>query len=297
MTDAPLKFHPLADIFPLMEGVEFDELVADIKAHGLHEEIVLFDGMILDGRNRYRACLAADVAAITYNADKYISDPATYVVSANLHRRHLTQDQRRALIAKLVKAQPEKSDRQIAKTANVDHKTVASVRSEIEERGEIPHVEMRTDSKGRKQPTKKPANKRAKATQPGMDPDRDIINTTLDLVMRMDPGQRTEFFALLREKFGAEIRDLVKTVVRETVINVEAQLKKRGRPKGSKNKPKSLTAEDVDASPQHAEGNAIGPEKSAEIMRPRFAALDSETPPNKDGLDIPGFLRRDAAAS
>jgi ParB-like chromosome segregation protein Spo0J len=55
-----LKFHPLADLFPLTEGAEFDALVADIKANGLNEDIVLFEGMILYGRNRYRACLAAD---------------------------------------------------------------------------------------------------------------------------------------------------------------------------------------------------------------------------------------------
>jgi hypothetical protein len=46
-----LKFHPLADTFPLMEGVEFNELVADIKANGLREKIDLYQGRIVDGRN------------------------------------------------------------------------------------------------------------------------------------------------------------------------------------------------------------------------------------------------------
>jgi hypothetical protein len=86
-------------------------------------------------------------------------DPWAYVTSANLHRRHLTAEQKRDLIAKLIKATPEKSDRQIAKTVKADHKTVASVRAEKEGRGEIPHVETRTDSKGRKQPTRKTTTK------------------------------------------------------------------------------------------------------------------------------------------
>jgi ParB-like chromosome segregation protein Spo0J len=150
-----VKFHPLADIFPLMEGAEFDELVADIKANELSAPIVTYEGMILDGRNRYRACIAAGVKPDLIKGDEWVGDPAAYVISANIHRRHLTAKQKGELIAKLIKAAPEKSNRQIAKAAGVSHTHVNKVRAEMEEAGDVETVSTSVDTKGRKQPAHK----------------------------------------------------------------------------------------------------------------------------------------------
>src|SRR5262249_50226484 len=149
------QFHPVADMFPLMEGEEFDALGADIKANGLVEDIVLYEGMILDGRHRYRACLAAGVEPrfTDYRGD----DPTAYVMSANIRRRHLNAEQRRDLLVKLVAAQPQKSDRAIAREAKVDHHQVSRARKKAEATGTVAPVEKRVggDGKARKQPAKK----------------------------------------------------------------------------------------------------------------------------------------------
>jgi hypothetical protein len=68
-----------------------------------------------------------------------------------LPRRHLTPEQKYELVAKILKAEPQRSDRAIGKLAKVDHKTVASVRRDKEGRGEIPHVATHEDAKGRMQ--------------------------------------------------------------------------------------------------------------------------------------------------
>jgi N6-adenosine-specific RNA methylase IME4 len=94
-----LPFHPLAEIFPLMEGKAFDALVASIKANGLREAIVIFERKVLDGRNRERACAVAGIgpAYEPFCGD----DPVAFVVDANLHRRHLNESQRAMVAAKL----------------------------------------------------------------------------------------------------------------------------------------------------------------------------------------------------
>lgn len=92
--------HPAADLFPLLQGDEFAALVEDIKQHGQLEPVEILGGTdeILDGRNRYRACVEAGVTPRTIR--KHLSDqgPYEYVISKNLRRRQLTPD-RAAMVA------------------------------------------------------------------------------------------------------------------------------------------------------------------------------------------------------
>jgi ParB-like chromosome segregation protein Spo0J len=93
------EFHPLAAIFPVMAEPEIADLAADIKTNGLRVPIVLYQGKILDGRNRYRACDKAEVEPqfVEYEGDQ----PIQYVLSLNLRRRHLTTSQKATVAADL----------------------------------------------------------------------------------------------------------------------------------------------------------------------------------------------------
>lgn len=94
-----MEFHHIAEIFPLMEGAAFDNLVADIAASGLIEPIWTIDGKIIDGRNRFRACQAAGVAPRYREFSG--PDPLRFVISLNLARRHLDESQRAMVAARI----------------------------------------------------------------------------------------------------------------------------------------------------------------------------------------------------
>lgn len=87
-----LEFHEAADLFPLMDRDELQALADDIARNGLEEAIALCDDRILDGRNRYLACQLAGVEPDWCTVEP--KDPVAYVISMNLHRRHLNESQR-----------------------------------------------------------------------------------------------------------------------------------------------------------------------------------------------------------
>jgi hypothetical protein len=89
-----LAEHPAASIFPLMDDVALKELADDIKEKGQYLPIDLLNGKILDGRNRYRACLLADVDPWVEEIDLEGEDPYSYVMSLNDKRRHASKQQR-----------------------------------------------------------------------------------------------------------------------------------------------------------------------------------------------------------
>lgn len=91
------ELHPLCTLFPRLSGAEFEALRDDIKANGLREPITLHEGMILDGGNRYRACIEAGVEPQfrEFGGGNLVS----FVLSANLHRRHMTSGQQAAIVS------------------------------------------------------------------------------------------------------------------------------------------------------------------------------------------------------
>jgi ParB-like chromosome segregation protein Spo0J len=88
-----MEFHEFAKLFPLLEGEEFLQLVNSIRKNGQRETIKVFGGKILDGRNRYRACneLGIKPQLCFLSPD---TNALEYVLDANLHRRHLTNNER-----------------------------------------------------------------------------------------------------------------------------------------------------------------------------------------------------------
>lgn len=112
----PHEVHPVASIFPLLEGDELRALADDIKANGQREPImrIVVDDpvyakgirkpLILDGRNRARAC---EIAGVAPEFEKYEGPTDTaallaFVQGKNLFRRHLDDSQRAMVGARAI---------------------------------------------------------------------------------------------------------------------------------------------------------------------------------------------------
>lgn len=100
---ATYAVHPIANIFPAMGPAEFSALVADIAEHGQREPIWLYEGKVIDGRHRVQACAELGIEPKTQD---YTGDnPIAFIVSMNLHRRHLNESQRAMVAARLATLQ------------------------------------------------------------------------------------------------------------------------------------------------------------------------------------------------
>lgn len=96
---AEIAYHKYADLFPMLHGEALDALREDIRAHGVRDPIVLHEGAILDGRNRFTC--ARDLGLEPQYEEFSGDDPLAYVISHNLHRRHLSESQRASVAARV----------------------------------------------------------------------------------------------------------------------------------------------------------------------------------------------------
>ena len=126
--------------------------------------------------SRLRACDGSGIFnGLGGLIDSFNGDPYAFVLSANLHRRHLTPEQKRELIVKVLKAKPEQSNRQTAKQVKADDKTVAKVRSELEATAEIPQLNKTTGRDGKARPARRHTAEPVPPT-----PDNIVASTPVD---------------------------------------------------------------------------------------------------------------------
>jgi hypothetical protein len=136
MSGSRLPFHPYAELFPRMTNPEFEGLCADIARKGLLEDIVRYEGKILEGRERYVACERKKVQPRFREYAGECGSPLEFVVTKNLHRRHLTEGQRALVAARLrPHFQEEARQRQLA---TLKKGSQSPVTPSLEERGNQP---------------------------------------------------------------------------------------------------------------------------------------------------------------
>jgi ParB-like chromosome segregation protein Spo0J len=164
-----LLIHPAADLFPPMSQEELRELGNDIARHGLRTPVTLWSNSdddepyeaLLDGRNRLDAAEQAGLLSVDdhgelrlrHSSGDYVpisksysreDDPFAFVISMNIHRRHLKPEKRQEILIALIARQPERSNRQIAKMAGVSDKTIGAARAKGEDVRSIPHVSRKS---------------------------------------------------------------------------------------------------------------------------------------------------------
>jgi len=92
--------HPYANVFPYFDFDNIRKLSDDIKAQGQLEPIKTRDNLIIDGRNRYMACILANVEPVFSEITN--NNVLEYIIGYNLCRRQLNQAQRAWAGANLV---------------------------------------------------------------------------------------------------------------------------------------------------------------------------------------------------
>jgi hypothetical protein len=203
-----MRFHPLAEMFPVMSPEGLDKLGQSISEVGLLEAITTKDGMVLDGRNRVLACgkIGRELTPNDLVELPAEIDPFLFVVSKNIERRHLTGEQKRDIVKALLARYPDYSSRWIADLARVSHHTVEGVRQESE--GPAPASPFAPRRKGRDGKARKTRTPKSPSNPNDPTVRKKEIGDFIDTWRKFIPWQRRYFVKLYRDDIEAIIEEL-----------------------------------------------------------------------------------------
>jgi hypothetical protein len=108
--------HELANLLPMIDQSNYENLKADIAKQGILEPIVLFEGKILDGRNRYKAAKELSFKFTGANFKTFEGtqiEAEAFVFATNFLRRQMTNAQKQSVIRTMIERYPDESNRQI----------------------------------------------------------------------------------------------------------------------------------------------------------------------------------------
>src|SRR3990167_518144 len=213
------KFHPCCEMFPRMEAKEFSEFVADIKARGQRDPVIVDqDGLVVDGRNRVLACEALGIEP-KVKAAKF-PDPAAraeYIVSANIMRRNMTVSARARHLARLTKevkkGRPEinvsprniKDELESGKQFKVPKSMISKARTVIKSGDEKLIAEMDSDEKSIETAYQEVKAKQPKPKKPKLDSDSP---------QSLFDAPRVEYRSI------SELRDVIAKAGKEALANI-----------------------------------------------------------------------------
>lgn len=183
-----MEFHEIAAIFPLIEGSDFTSLVQDVSENGIREPIWLFEGKILDGRNRFRAAQKAGVNAPTREFIGTPEEAIKFVWSLNYARRHMTPSQ--AAIADAKRNKLTDAYAGVREAAKARH---SSAVSQSNKRRADPSVEQIPPmEKGAKEPKTRDIRAKAAGTNAKyIDVADKLIEERPDLAAEVEAGKKT----------------------------------------------------------------------------------------------------------
>ena len=127
--------HPLAALMPMMDDDAFANLKADIAKRGIEHPMTTYQGLLLDGRNRYKAAKELALKLTTANFKEFTGTAAEaeeFVISANLHRRQLNNRQKQEFAQKMIAKYPQESDRALSRMTSLSKTTIAIARKTLE---------------------------------------------------------------------------------------------------------------------------------------------------------------------